>query len=157
MSNLSAQNLSLVHNGTSILYYNYLKIFFSFLGNLLEKVTFYWWLRLQSQLSIFFYDDEISFLEHLPRILFSCEQQTKVEKKSVDMVLSKSFWISPEVNCLYYIRVYNLRVPLYFNLWFVYFLPYTVDVYRYKTIESIWNSFVTLTKGISYRFYRYYL
>ena len=27
-----------------------------------------------------FYDDEISFLEHLPRILFSCEQQTKGEK-----------------------------------------------------------------------------
>ena len=36
-------------------------------------------------------------------------------------------------------------------------LGYTVDVYRYKTIESIGNSFVTFTKGISYRFYRYYL
>ena len=34
---------------------------------------------------------------------------------------------------------------------------YTVDVYRYKTIESIWNSFVAFTKGISYRFYWYYL
>ena len=34
---------------------------------------------------------------------------------------------------------------------------HTVDVYRYKTIESIGNSFVTFTKGISYRFYRYYL
>ena len=33
----------------------------------------------------------------------------------------------------------------------------TVDVYRYKTIESIWNSFVTCPKGISYRFYQYYL
>ena len=35
--------------------------------------------------------------------------------------------------------------------------PYTVDVYRYKTVESIGNSFVTFPKGISYRFYRYYL
>ena len=34
---------------------------------------------------------------------------------------------------------------------------YTVDVYRYKTIESIGNSFVTFPKGISYRFYWYYL
>ena len=34
---------------------------------------------------------------------------------------------------------------------------YTVDVYRYKTIESIGNSFVTFPKGISYRFYQYYL
>ena len=33
----------------------------------------------------------------------------------------------------------------------------TVDVYRYKTIESIGNSFVTFPKGISYRFYWYYL
>ena len=30
----------------------------------------------------------------------------------------------------------------------------TVDVYRYKTKESICNFF---PKGISYRFYRYYL
>ena len=29
---------------------------------------------------------------------------------------------------------------------------HTVDVYRYKTVESIGNSFVTFTKGISYRF-----
>ena len=36
-------------------------------------------------------------------------------------------------------------------------IPYTVDVYRYKTIESIGNSFVTFPKGISYRFYQYYL
>ena len=34
---------------------------------------------------------------------------------------------------------------------------YTVDVYRYKTIESTRNSFVTCPKGISYRFYWYYL
>ena len=34
---------------------------------------------------------------------------------------------------------------------------YTVDVYRYKTIESIGNSFVTFPKGISYIFYQYYL
>ena len=33
---------------------------------------------------------------------------------------------------------------------------FTVDVYRYKTIESIGNSFVTFPKGISYRFYQYY-
>ena len=31
---------------------------------------------------------------------------------------------------------------------------HTVDVYRYKTIESIGNSFVTFPKGISYRFYQ---
>ena len=36
-------------------------------------------------------------------------------------------------------------------------LIYTVDFYRYKTIESIWIYFVTFTHVFSYRFYRYYL
>jgi hypothetical protein len=34
---------------------------------------------------------------------------------------------------------------------------HTVDVYRYKTIESIWIYFVTFTHVFSYRFYQYYL
>ena len=98
----------LVHKGTFILYYNYLKISIIFLGNLLEKVTFYWWLRLQSELSIFFYDDEISFLEHLPRILFSCEQQTKGEKICwygvVKVIVNKSW---SELSLLPYALHYN--------------------------------------------------
>ena len=49
------------------------------------------------------------------------------------------------------------KYPFIKNHEYLYQESYTVDVYRYKTLESIGNSFVTFPKGISYRFYQYYL